>query len=315
MATAKPLIPQRADPFVYRHHNGMYYFTASVPAFDLIELRCAPTLEGLAQAEPKVIWRRHESGPMSLNIWAPEIHYVCGRWYVYFAASAEGQRHRTYALENPCEDPMQGEFTEKGQINTGWESFTLDSTVFTCRGQDYFVWAQQEPGVIPGNSNLYIAKMLDGLTLQLPAVRLSVPEYDWECQGYLVNEGPSVLEHNGTLYMTYSGSATDERYAMGLLTACAESDLLDPASWHKSPVPVMVTEAERGLFGPGHNSFTRDENGRDVLVFHARPYPGFKGTPLSDPNRHCFLRYVKYDENDRPVFAAGEDHQMQWPYV
>ena len=77
----------------------------------------------------------------------------------------------------------------------------------------------------------------------------------------------------------------------------------------------MVTEAERGLFGPGHNSFTRDENGRDVLVFHARPYPGFKGTPLSDPNRHCFLRYVKYDENDRPVFAAGEDHQMQWPYV
>lgn len=312
---ARPLIPQRADPFVYRHDNGMYYFTASVPAFDLIVLRCSPTLEGLKDAEEKIVWRMHESGPMSLNIWAPEIHYVCGKWYIYFAASQKDGRHRMYALENASEDPMQGEFVEKGQINTGWESFTLDATTFTCKGVDYWVWAQQEPGVIPGNSNLYIARMIDGLTLQLPAARLTIPEYDWECQGYLVNEGPSVLEHNGMLYMTYSASATDERYAMGLLTASVDSDLTDPASWTKSPVPVMVSEPERGLYGPGHNSFTKDENGRDVLVFHARPYPGFKGTPLSDPNRHCFLRYVQYDENDRPVFAAGENHEMNWPYV
>ena len=83
---ARPLIPQRADPFVYRHDNGMYYFTASVPAFDLIILRCASTLEGLKDAEEKIVWRMHESGPMSLNIWAPEIHYVCGKWYIYFAA-------------------------------------------------------------------------------------------------------------------------------------------------------------------------------------------------------------------------------------
>lgn len=312
---AQPLIPQRADPFVYKHHDGMYYFTASVPAFDLVELRCAPTLEGLATAQPKVIWRKHESGIMSLNIWAPEIHYVFGKWYIYFAASQKDGRHRMYALENDSADPMQGEFVEKGQINTGWESFTLDATHFSCQGKEYWVWAQQEPDVIPGNSNLYIAQMLDGTTLKLPATRLSIPEYDWECQGYLVNEGPGILEHNGTLYMTYSGSATDERYAVGLLTASADSDLLDAASWHKSPVPVMVSEPERGLYGPGHNSFTKDENGRDVLVFHARPYPGFHGTPLSDPNRHCFLRHVRYDEQDRPVFAAGADHEMIDPYV
>ena len=35
----KPWILQRADPYVYRHTDGTYYFTASVPAYDGIVLR------------------------------------------------------------------------------------------------------------------------------------------------------------------------------------------------------------------------------------------------------------------------------------
>lgn len=30
----KPWILQRADTYVYRHTDGSYYFTASVPAYD-----------------------------------------------------------------------------------------------------------------------------------------------------------------------------------------------------------------------------------------------------------------------------------------
>ena len=32
---------QRADPYVYRHSDGTYYFTASVPAYDSIVLKMA----------------------------------------------------------------------------------------------------------------------------------------------------------------------------------------------------------------------------------------------------------------------------------
>ena len=122
---------------------------------------------------------------------------------------------------------------------------------------------------------------------------------------FLVNEGPACLQHNGNLYLTYSASATDERYAMGLLTLRSGSDPLDAASWEKSPVPVMVTEEANGLYGPGHNSFTKDASGQDILVFHARPYPGFHGNALSDPNRHCFLRTIRYTEDGIPVFAEN----------
>ena len=307
----KAFIEQRADPYILRK-DGWYYFTASVPEFDRVVLRRARTLRELPDAVEKVVWTRHADGPMSCNIWAPEIHFVDGKWYIYFAAARGGADengcydHRIYALVNENADPMEGGFAEAGRIDTGWESFSLDATTAEFEGKRYFIWAQRD-FAIPGNSNLYIAPMENALTLKLPAVRLTVPEYDWECQGFLVNEGPSCLIHDGNLYLTYSASATDERYAMGLLTLKRGSDPMNAAVWIKSPVPVMVTEAENGLFGPGHNSFTVDEAGNDLLVFHARPYPGFHGTALSDPNRHCFLRPVRYGADGAPIFQSNPE--------
>lgn len=303
----KPFIEQRADPYIIRK-DGWYYFTASAPEFDRIILRKARTLAELPDSVEKVVWYRHAEGPLSCNIWAPELHFVDGKWYIYFAAARGGADeagvydHRIYALVNEEADPMNGGFTEAGRIDTGWESFSLDSTTVFYGGKRYFIWAQRDYA-IPGNSNLYIAEMRNALELNLPAVRLSIPEYDWECQGFLVNEGPSCLIHGGRLYLTYSASATDERYAMGLLTLKENGDPLKAEDWTKSPVPVMVTEEENGLYGPGHNSFTVDEEGKDLLVFHARPYPGFKGDALSDPNRHCFLRTVRYGDKDQPAFS------------
>ena len=305
----KPFIEQRADPCILRK-DGWYYFTASVPEFDRIILRKARTLAELPDAVEKIIWYRHQEGPLSCNIWAPEIHFIDGKWYIYFAAARAGADesgvydHRIYALMNDDPDPMNGGFTEAGRIDTGWESFSLDSTTVLYGVKRYFIWAQRDFG-IPGNSNLYIAEMKNALELKLPAVRLSVPEFDWECRGFLVNEGPSCLIHEGRLYLTYSASATDERYAMGLLTLKEGGEPLKAEDWSKSPVPVMVTEEENGLYGPGHNSFTVDEEGRDLLVFHARPYPGFEGDALSDPNRHCFLRLVRYSDKGSPVFAEN----------
>lgn len=79
-----PFIEQRADPFILRHLSH-YYFIASVPEYDRLEIRRAVTLEGLRDAEPVVVWRAPQSGPMSQLIWAPELHEIDGKWYIYFA--------------------------------------------------------------------------------------------------------------------------------------------------------------------------------------------------------------------------------------
>lgn len=300
-----PVVPHRADPWVYKHTDGYYYFTGSVPAYDRIELRRAETLQGLAFAEPVVVWHKHESGPMSYHIWAPELHYLDGNWYIYFAAGRADAVFdiRMYVLENASPNPLEGEWVEKGQLKTNWESFSLDATAFEHRGIRYLVWAQNDPE-IRGNTNLYIAELENPWTIRGEQVMLTRPEYEWEMQGYLVNEGAAVLKRNGRIFMTYSGSATDHRYAMGLLTADEDADLLDPASWTKSPEPVFQSSPENGQYGPGHNSFTTSVDGSiDVMVYHARPYREIMGNPLYDPNRQARMQVLEWAADGTPIFG------------
>ena len=302
-----PLVPQIADPFCRRHADGFYYFTGSVPAYDRIELRRAVTLQELAFVEPRTVWRRHESGPMSEHIWAPELHHIDGCWYLYFAAGRADAIWdiRMYVLENPSANPLEGDWRERGPIRTDWDSFSLDATTFEHRGRRYLVWAQGDPA-IPGNSNLYIAALENPWTIRGPQVLLTRPEFDWECDGFLVNEGPAVLHRHGRLFLAYSASATDSRYCMGLLTADESSDPLDPASWVKSPLPVFQSSAENHVHGPGHNSFTTSPDGAtDLLVYHARPYPRTVGDPLYDPNRQTRIQRISWpDPHGLPDFGT-----------
>ncbi|WP_417441396.1 family 43 glycosylhydrolase [Idiomarina sp.] len=311
MSILKPLIEQRADPFIYKHSDGFYYFTASVPAYDRIELRRAQTIEGLASAETVSVWHKPDTGPYSELIWAPEIHFNEGAWYVYFAAAPSREikddlfQHRMYAIRCKDENPLTGVWEFLGQIDTGIDTFCLDATTFTHKGQLYYMWAQKEKD-IPGNSNLLIATMENPWTLSSEPVRLTIPEFEWECRGFMVNEGPAVLQRNGKVFVTYSASATDENYAMGLLWADEDADLMDPSSWHKSTKPVLVSEPKDEVFGPGHNSFTVAEDDESVLlVYHARTYTEIEGDPLWDPNRHTYVKHLRWDEDGMPVFGKA----------
>ncbi|MFD4692844.1 family 43 glycosylhydrolase [Streptomyces sp. NPDC058463] len=300
-----PLVEQRADPHITRHTDGRYYFTASAPEYDRIILRSSRTLPGLSTAEEAVIWTRHTTGDMAAHIWAPELHRIGGKWYVYFASAPADDvwKIRIWVLENTSADPFRGTWTEKGQLTTAWDTFSLDAHTFTHRGDRYLVWAQHEPG-LDNNTGLFLSRMADPWTLTGPQIRLSTPEYDWECVGFKVNEGAAVIKRNGRVFMTYSASATDANYCMGLLTADARSDLMNPASWAKSPEPVFTSSEETGQYGPGHNSFTVAEDGRtDVLVYHARPYREITGDPLHDPNRHTRIQRLAWNADGTPDFG------------
>lgn len=303
-------IAQRADPYVYRHTDGTYYFTASLPAYDGIALRSAKVLAELADAEEVMIWHKHDKGVMGNHIWAPELHYLEGKWYLYFAAGdAEDKwRIRPYVLECEGQDPLHDAWIERGMMQCADEdefsfrAFSLDATIFENKGNYYYVWAEKV-GVGRMISNLYIAQMESPVKLKTVQVLLTTPDYDWERRGFWVNEGPSVIKHNGKIYLTYSASDTGVNYCMGMLTADEEADILDPRVWSKKRFPVLATDEEKGIYGPGHNSFTRDEDGNPVIVFHARTEKEIVGDPLYNPNRHAMFRKVKWAENGEPLFV------------
>jgi GH43 family beta-xylosidase len=78
------------------------------------------------------------------------------------------------------------------------------------------------------------------------------------------------------LFLIYSASGCwTESYCLGMLTAHADSNLLDPASWKKSPEPVLTARPEAQAFAPGHCSFFKSPDGtEDWIIYHANSGPG-----------------------------------------
>lgn len=303
-----PLVLQRADPMIVRADDGTYYFIATAPEYDRIELRKAQTINGLTKAIPVVVWRKQESGPMTYHIWAPELHRINNTWFIYFAAGHSDNRWkiRMFALSNKSDDPTTGTWIEEGQIVTQRDAFALDATVFEHKGELYYVWAESTVPDI--NSGLIISKMKDPVTLEGPQTIITEPEFEWERQMYNVNEGAAVIKRNGKIFITFSASATDHTYAMGLLWADENADLLDSASWNKLPEPVFYTNDSLKRFGPGHNQFTIAEDGKtDLMVYHARDYKEIKGHSLGDPNRHTRVRVLHWNKDGFPDFGQNID--------
>lgn len=306
----EPWILQRADPYVYRHNDGMYYFTASVPDYDGIVLRKSETIAGLKDAEEVMIWKKHKTGVMSKHIWAPELHYLDEKWYIYYAGGEEDDvwKIRPYILECLGQDPINDKWIEKGKIERAdddefsFEAFSLDGTILEQKGRRYYIWAEKV-GVGKQISNIYIAEMKNPCKLKTVQVLLTTPDYDWERVGFWVNEGPAVLKHGDKIYLTYSASETGVAYCIGMLTAHQDADLLDPLSWKKERYPVLKSDETLEIYGPGHNSFTVDEEGNDIMVYHARKEKEIVGDPLYNPNRHAMLMKITWDSDDRPVFS------------
>lgn len=303
-------IQKRADPYVYKHTDGTYYFTASLPEYDGIALRKADKLFDLKDAPEKMIWKKHDKGIMSFHVWAPELHFLFGKWYIYFAAGDVDDiwAIRPYVLECQGDDPFNDEWIEKGMMQCSDEdpfsfrAFSLDGTVLENHGEYYFIWAEKV-GVGKQISNLYIARMESAIKLSTVQVLLTTPDYDWERVGFWVNEGPAFIKNNGKIYMTYSASETGVAYCVGMLSADENDDLLDPKSWTKSRMPVLKTSENLKIYGPGHNSFTVNDEGEPVMIYHARTEAEIVGNPLYNPNRHAMVMKVKWNDSGEPEFG------------
>jgi GH43 family beta-xylosidase len=304
LAWTNPIVPQRADPHVFLHTDGWYYLAATVPEYDRIEIRRARTLGGLSTATPKVIWRKHATGVMGAHIWAPEIHFIDGKWYVYFSAGEAEQiwAIRLWVLECAGPDPLADDWIERGKLTVGWESFTLDATTFEHRGVRYLAWTQAVPDV--RGTNIYLARMDTPTSIAGEITLLTRPDFEWERRGHWVTEAPAVLIKNGRVWMTYSASATDANYCLGLLSAPDDADLLDASVWTKSPEPVLRSDPQTGQFGPGHNSFTTTPDGEtDILVYHARNYERIEGEPLRNPDRATRAQVIRWRADGSPDFG------------
>lgn len=315
-----PVFENAPDPWVYRHSPDCYYFIRTTGVN--LELMRSSTLTGIGQEERRVIWTAPKEGTCCHNIWAPELHNINGVWYIYFSGDdfkgttpedyGIGHTTRTgHVLECRDADPMTGTWELKGRL--GCDPVGIDGTILRQGEKLYFVYAAYEnfPTTV---SSLYIYEMESPLRVKGKPVCLARAEYDWEIASedpnWKILEGPVALYRNGKIFLVYSANTCwTDNYCLGMLTADADADLMDPNSWKKSPEPVFQKCMENKAYGPGHNSFTLSPDGtEDYIVYHLITEP-FNGQPGRD--RHACIQKFTWNEDGTPNFgkpaAPGEE--------
>jgi len=294
-----PLLNSGPDPWVI-HHGGWYYYCHTVG--NGVRLWKTRRMSELAAAENRLVWQPGPGEPFSRNVWAPELHHLDGRWYLYVTAgSGDNSTQRLWVLENPAANPLEGSWTMKGQLTTPDNRWAIDATVGRVDGQWYVAWSGWE-GPTNGRQDLYIAPLKNPWTTDGPRVRISSPEFDWEKIGDPdVNEGPQFLQRDGRTFLVYSASGcwTDD-YALGLLTLRAGGNPLDGQSWQKSAGPVFTRRPEARAFGPGHGSFFVSPDGtEDWMIYHANPQAGQGCTDTRSPR----MQKIGWSADGRPTFG------------
>lgn len=278
-----PILPSGADPWIIQKDGFFYYTNTSGSKLFIIK---AKNLADLKRSEQKTIWTPPAGTMYSKEIWAPELHFIQGKWYMYFSADdGNNKNHRVYVVENKSDDPMYGTWEFKGKVSDPSDKWAIDASVFEYHGRLYMIWSGWE-GDINGQQNIYLAGMKNPWTIDGDRVRISVPTFDWETVGDLnnpndvhhvnVNEGPVALIHGERLFIIYSASGCwTDAYCLGMITFTGKNNLLDPSAWKKNPLPVFKQKPESGVYAPGHNCFFDSPDGKETwILYHANSEPG-----------------------------------------
>ena len=290
------------DPYITRGADGYYYMATERPRrAPGVYLGKSKTL--LAHGKLKTVYTPPRTGPFSQHLWAPEIHSIDGRWYIYTCADdGDNAKHRLIVLAADGDDP-EGSYHFAAELDTpGW---AIDATVYRhSDGKLYCLWSGWPAGV-PADStqHLYISRMKSPTQLEGPSVDISGKMYDWETAGRTagLNEGPQVVTRGGKVFVVYSASGSwTAAYCLGLVVFDGD-DLLDPAAWTKRPTPLFTRS--KTIHGPGHCSFVKSPDGsEDWLVFHSSV------DPAGSWNRRVSLKRITWGADGAP--KLGRPHEF-----
>jgi len=302
--TEPPILLNRADPWIVKDGDRyLWCFTENDRGIALYE-----TDSPQKQGAKHLIWKAPDSGPLSQEVWAPELHRFDDRWYIYFAASdGNNATHLTYILKSQTADPL-GKYDLLGPVDTlgrggndGDGTWAIDMTILEHKDKMYAMWSGWKTK--EDIQYLYIAPMSDPARISGPRVMVCRnDDYLWErieeregTRG--LNEAPQVLKYGDRTFVIYSCAASWlQTYKLGLLELIGD-DPLNPAHWKKHPEPVFRGENSPSgrKFGVGHACFLLDEP-EPLVIYHSKQSrrPGWE--------RDIYIQKFRFDENGFPVF-------------
>ncbi|HEY8346474.1 MAG TPA: glycoside hydrolase family 43 protein [Symbiobacteriaceae bacterium] len=268
-----------ADPFLLKW-NGVYYAFATGPAPDG---RIFPVL----YSRDLIQWTflggamAPLADPAARDYWAPEVIYLNGTFYLYYAVVAYGRDHhiRVATSRNP-----EGPYVDAGIDLTGARHpWAIDAHPFQDEDGSLYLFYTVEfwDGDRIGSGNV-VDRLIDPFTLAGKPQVVTRPCAEWQefmraraekggVDWYTV-EGAFVVRRNGRYYQMYSGGNYG-RANYGIGYAVANHPLGPWIPWvprgETEPGRVLQTRSPL-LFGPGHNSVAPGpDNVERYCCYHA----------------------------------------------
>ncbi len=315
-----PLAKGYADPVVFRYADRWYFIATNDNTDDVgLFVRCSDTVGGLFDKGVReyCILDYDESRELIQTFWAPEFHIIGGDLYILFAVGPKNWGPQCHMMRlkpggriecrQDWEDPIK--VMRQDGTPLAKSGITLDMTYIKVRERSYLIWSERYHigSSLDSGSMLYIASTDENRPYVITSepVLLTRPLYGWENQyGTINNEGPYPLIKDNKVYIAYSGgSAGGYSYTVGLLSIDDDKDMLCAKQWDKAVTPLLSAYSVCGEYGPGHNSFYRDENGDVWIAYHAKVIKGFAA-------RCTAIRRVHFNVYGEPVFNMSAERDI-----
>ncbi|ASK62305.1 hypothetical protein CFK37_09110 [Virgibacillus phasianinus] len=247
---------QGQDPFV-TYKDGFYYFVSSSNLDSNNKIYVSKSRTLTDQGEKVMVF---DSQGTQTRIFAPEIFFFDGKWYIYYCADLEDYdyRHMATVLESVTDDP-QGEYVNKGALYTGEDGQykqANDFTVLDYNGQLYAIWGTLGSGEPIG-----------------PAIAPMDNPYTITADRSIIGgggEGPRILQRDGKVFIVVSeGDYQSNDYRLSYLMN-KDGDILNKDSWTRTNDVFLSTD---DVSGPARASFVKSADGtEDWMMYHSRVY-------------------------------------------
>jgi GH43 family beta-xylosidase len=302
------------DPFIVRYLDSYFlYHTGETSGRRGVSVhRSADLVEWEFQG---FALEAAETGWAWSDLWAPEVVYERGTFYMYVSATRRRPgRRRSRWDEGASDDRGRHVGVARSTSPLGpfvWDdvplvdSWSIDAHPF--RDDDGALWlfynTRNEltcyPDGTPGTA-IVADRLLAPDQLQLRPRPTVSPSQRWEGNregDFYWNEAPYVLKRRGVYHLMYSGGHfRDETYGIGLARSPSAF-----GPWTKLPEnPIVAGTTE--IAGPGHHSFVF---GPDA----ASRYAVYHGYVPGDSGRKVHLDRMRW-VGDRP-FVIGPTHDEQ----
>ncbi len=279
-----------ADPSVY-YYEGWYYYTyskdyAGKPGLWLTR---ATNIADLGNTEPMMVWSAAQAGSNMKSLWAPQIYFLDGKWYIYATCSEEGtseaSRRYPFVWVGKGALPLDG-YDLHGKIDnydTAVHSY-LSPRIIEHGGVRYLVCggffrSEDKVAGVRHYQRLFIGELASPTKFKTGMTVIAQPTQSWEGTGKVqILEGPfPIYAPGGTLYIAYAaGETSGNEYCTGLLkfTGTEKDSLTDRSKWQKLNDTLQFMDYDNKVYSPGAMVFVKDPAGETLWgVFHVKHYP------------------------------------------